>query len=43
MDPFSTEELHHIPFEINEIEVESNLLSASANGLVFVARRNGEV
>ncbi|VDK21721.1 unnamed protein product [Taenia asiatica] len=40
MDPFSTEELHHIPFEINKLEVESNLLSASPNGLVFVARRN---
>ncbi|KAL5103714.1 hypothetical protein TcWFU_005628 [Taenia crassiceps] len=40
MDPFLTEELHHIPFEINELEVESNLLSASPNGLVFVARRN---
>nr|CDS23767.1 nuclear pore complex protein nup214 [Echinococcus granulosus] len=40
MDQLSTEELHHIPFEINELQAESNLLSASPNGLVFVARKN---
>ncbi|VDM16945.1 unnamed protein product [Hydatigera taeniaeformis] len=40
MDSLLTEELHHIPLEISKLQVESNLLSVSPNGLVFIARGN---
>lgn len=42
MDNLNTEELHHIPFDINEISKKSNLLAASPNGIIFVARKNGK-
>nr|CDS29944.1 nuclear pore complex protein nup214 [Hymenolepis microstoma] len=40
MESITTEELHHIPFDINEVPKKSNLLAASPNGIVFIARKN---